>query len=109
MEHTPVDSSGASRGSYRSYAIGFILSIVLTALAFGSVMIGGFSRLTILAIIVGAAIAQILVHLHYFLHLDSSSESRWNLLAFVFTVLIMALFVGGTLWIMYNLNYRMMY
>ncbi len=109
MEHTPVDSSGASRGSYRSYAIGFILSLVLTALAFGGVMIGDFSRLTILVLIVGAAVAQILVHLHYFLHLDSSSESHWNFLAFVFTVLIMALFVGGTLWIMYNLNNRMMY
>lgn len=70
---------------------------------------GGFSSLTILVIIVSAAVAQILVHLHDFLHLDFSLESRWNLLAFVFTVFIMVLFVRGTLWIIYNLNYRMMY
>lgn len=109
MEHTPVNSSGASRGSYRSYITGFILSIVLTALAFGVVMFGDFSRWTILVVIFVAAIAQILVHLHYFLHLDTSSEARWNLLALLFTILIMALFVVGTLWIMYNLHYRMMY
>ena len=58
--------------------------------------------------IFGAAALQILVHLHYFLHLDTSSTMRWNVLALVFTVLILVLFVGGTLWIMANLNYRMM-
>jgi cytochrome o ubiquinol oxidase operon protein cyoD len=46
--------------------------------------------------------------LHYFLHLDTSSAARWNVLALIFTFLIMILFVGGTLWIMSNLNYRMM-
>ena len=51
---------------------------------------------------------QILVHLHYFLHLDVSSEKRWNVLALLFTFSIMTIFVGGTLWVMYTLNYRMM-
>jgi cytochrome o ubiquinol oxidase operon protein cyoD len=61
-----------------------------------------------LAGIFSAGIVQILVHLHYFLHLDTSSTARWNVLAIIFTLIIMVLFVGGTLWIMYNLNYRMM-
>jgi cytochrome o ubiquinol oxidase subunit IV len=51
---------------------------------------------------------QILVHLHFFLHLDGSSAARWNVTALVFTILILALYVGGTLWIMFNLNSRMM-
>ena len=71
-------------------------------------MSGALSRSAVLVGIFGAAIVQILVHLHYFLHLDTSSAARWNVLALMFTVLIMILFVGGTLWIMYNLNYRMM-
>jgi cytochrome o ubiquinol oxidase subunit IV len=58
--------------------------------------------------IIVAAIAQILVHLHYFLHLRKSSDARWNIMALIFTVLIIALFIGGSLWIMYNMNYRMM-
>jgi cytochrome o ubiquinol oxidase subunit IV len=58
--------------------------------------------------IFAAAAVQIVVHLHYFLHLDTSSTMRWNVLALVFALLIMILFVGGTIWIMYHLKYRMM-
>lgn len=108
MNRTHVDRSGASLGSFKSYGTGFIVSIALTAVAFATVMSGAFSRAGSLFAIFTAAVAQILVHLHYFLHLDRSSAARWNVLAMVFTVLIMFLFVGGTLWIMFNLNYRMM-
>lgn len=108
MSHMNIDSTGAARGSFTSYGIGFILSIVLTAVAFGAVMSGALSRPAALAVIFGAAIVQILVHLHYFLHLNTSSSARWNMLAMISTVLIIVLFVGGTLWIMSNLDYRMM-
>ena len=109
MNQPPIDSSGASRGSLKSYGTGFILSIILTAIAFGLAMQGGsLSRGVVFVGIFGAATVQILVHLHYFLHLDTSSKARWNVLALVLTVLIMILFVGGSLWIMSNLNYRMM-
>lgn len=108
MTHTNIDSSGAGRGTYRSYGIGFVLSIVLTVVAFGAVMSGVLSRPTEIFVIFGVAIAQILVHLYYFLHLNTSSSARWNLLAMIFTVLIIVLFVGGSIWIMSNLGYRMM-
>ena len=68
----------------------------------------GMPRWISIAGIFGAAVAQILVHLHYFLHLDTSSAARWNVLALLFTLLIMFLFVGATLWIMSDLKYRMM-
>jgi cytochrome o ubiquinol oxidase operon protein cyoD len=108
MSQTPIDSTGVSRGSLKSYLTGFVLSLILTAIAFTLVMRGTLSSATILAGIFVAGIVQILVHLHYFLHLDTSSAARWNVLAMIFTLLIMILFVGGTLWIMYTLNYRMM-
>jgi len=108
MKDISLDISGARRGSRKSYTLGFILSVILTVVAFGAVMSGALNRPTVLACIAIAAIAQILVHLHYFLHLDSSSSARWNILAMVFAVLIMLLFVIGSLWIMYHLNYRMM-
>ena len=69
---------------------------------------GALSRPLVLMGLLGATVFQILVHLHYFLHLNTSSESRWNVLALLLTFLIMLLFVVGSLWIMYNLNYRMM-
>jgi len=109
MNQTPIDRVGASKGNFKSYAIGFILSMVLTAVAFALVMQGEMlPRWAVFLGIFGTAIVQILVHLHYFLHLDASSTASWNVTALVFTVLIIILFVGGTLWIMSNLNYRMM-
>jgi cytochrome o ubiquinol oxidase operon protein cyoD len=103
-----MDSIGVSRGSRRSYLTGFALSLILTAIPFALVMEGARPASVALAAICLAGLVQILVHLHYFLHLDTSSAARWNVLALLFTLVIMLLFVGGTLWIMYTLNYRMM-
>ncbi len=104
-----MNSGGAGTGSLKSYTIGFLLSVMLTVFAFAVVIKGAaLPRWFVWTGIGFAAVVQILVHLHYFLHLDSSSEARWNVLALIFTVLIMILFVGGTLWIMYDLNVRMM-
>jgi len=108
MNQAHTDITGASRASFKSYVTGFIFSIVLTAIAFGLVMSGALSRSTLLFGIFGAAVVQILVHLHYFLHLSTSSAMRWNVWALLFAVLIIILFVGGTIWIMYHLNHRMM-
>ena len=107
-KHTPADGAGASSGSYKTYAAGFILSILLTLIAFTLVMSGGLPRTAVWVGIFSAAILQILVQLHYFLHLDTSSASRWNIMALLLTVLIMAILVGGSIWIMHSLNDRMM-
>jgi cytochrome o ubiquinol oxidase subunit IV len=58
--------------------------------------------------IFAAAVVQILVHLHYFLHLDRSSAQRWNLMTLLFTLMVMTIFIGGSLWIMLDLHSRMM-
>ena len=108
MTQALIDSTGASRGTLKSYLIGFVLSLILTAIPFALVMSGGWSYTTIVSGIFGAGILQILVHLHYFLHLDTSSAARWNVLALIFTLAIMVLFVGGTIWIMFDLYHRMM-
>jgi cytochrome o ubiquinol oxidase subunit IV len=100
--------TGAGRGNLKSYGTGFILSIVLTVIPFALVMSGAVSRSIIIGGICAAGLVQILVHLHYFLHLDTSSEERWNVMVLLFTLVIMSIFVGGTLWVMYTLNSRMM-
>ena len=108
MNQAPIDSTGVSRGSLKSYLTGFVLSLMLTDIPFALVMSGAWSSAATLAGIFSAGLVQILVHLHYFLHLDTSSAGRWNVVALIFTLLIMVLFVGGTIWIMSSLNYRMM-
>ncbi|MDM5101052.1 cytochrome o ubiquinol oxidase subunit IV [Aeromonas salmonicida] len=108
MSTHSVDNHGASHGSAKSYLIGFVLSVILTAIPFWMVMDGGFTHQTMLITVVVMAVVQIFVHLVYFLHMNTSSEERWNLVALVFTVLIIAIVVVGSLWIMYNLNINMM-
>lgn len=109
MNQSPIQNTGAGTGSMMKYTVGFVLAVMLTTVSFALVMNGAaVARGTVLAAILGAAVAQILVHLHFFLHLDRSSAARWNILALIFTALIMILFVGGTIWIMFDLNARMM-
>jgi cytochrome o ubiquinol oxidase subunit IV len=92
----------------RTYVTGFILAVLLTAIAFSFVMIGGVSKGVAISGILVAAVFQMLVHLHFFLHLDRSSATRWNILSLVFTVLLLFIFIGGTIWVMFTLNQRMM-
>lgn len=102
------NSAGAAHGNVKQYTIGFILSVLLTVIPFGMVMAGGFSRGLLVAVIAITAVAQVLIQLVYFLHMNSSSEQRWNVIAFVYTILTIAILLVGSVWIMNYLHYNMM-
>jgi cytochrome o ubiquinol oxidase operon protein cyoD len=108
MEHAHANPAGESHGSQAAYLRGFILSVILTAAAFAFALSGTLSTTGAMLMIAALAVVQILVHLYYFLHMNASSEQRWNVMAFAFTVVIVAIVVGGTLWVMYNANMNMM-
>lgn len=95
-------------GTFKAYAIGFVLSLILTALPFALVLEGSLPKVTLIFAIFIAAIIQAAVHLHYFLHIDNSQEQRKHVLTLAFTGLIMLIFIAGSVWIMYNLKIRMM-
>lgn len=98
-----------SHGSLRSYMIGFWLSVGLTAVPFYLVMSGMIdSKQIVSAIIVACAVAQIVVHMVCFLHMDAKSEGGWTLMALIFTVIIVVITLAGSLWVMYHLNVNMM-
>ena len=106
--HDHDTAYGESHGTVRYYIIGFILSIVLTVIPYVLVTQHILdSDLTIFSIIV-AGILQLVVQLVFFLHLGSESKPRWNLMAFIFTIVIVGILVVGSLWIMHNLDYNMM-
>ncbi|MEA4858400.1 cytochrome o ubiquinol oxidase subunit IV [Solidesulfovibrio sp.] len=105
--HQAQQQNGAGVGSLRSYGVGFALSILLTAVSFGLVMTGTLPRGVAIVCLFAAAIAQMLVQLRFFLHLDRSSAMYWNVMSLLFTFFIIFLFVGGSIWIMYGLHYRM--
>lgn len=103
-----VSSHDSGHGSVKSYTLGFIFSIILTIIPFYLVMHHSASTETLIIVAVVCAVFQLLIQLICFLHLNSESGPRWNLVAFVFTVLIVGILMVGSLWIMYNLNYNMM-
>ncbi|PZO01730.1 MAG: cytochrome o ubiquinol oxidase subunit IV [Hyphomicrobiales bacterium] len=98
-----------AHGSFRDYMIGFLLSVVLTAIPFWLVMSGalGSNQLTAFAIM-GFAVVQIVVHMVFFLHMNGKSEGGWTMLALVFTLIIVVIVLAGSLWVMYHLNTNMM-
>jgi len=91
----------------RPYLIGFALALILTAIPFALVAVNPLPKSTTLIIIAMAAAIQVLVHLRYFLHLDLTSTPRENLVAIVFTAILIVLMVGGSFWIMFDLHSRM--
>ena len=108
MSHDAQKASGASHSSFKGYATGFLLSLVLTIISFALVMDGTLSHTVIMVGIILAAVVQLMVQMHYFLHLDGSSAQRWNVMALLYTLLIVAILIGGTVWIMVNTQQHMM-
>ncbi|MGF7130335.1 cytochrome o ubiquinol oxidase operon protein cyoD [Paraburkholderia sp. EB58] len=108
MDHGHTAHSGESHGSFGSYTAGFILSVLLTAAAFGIIMTGSLTGQSAVLAIAGLAFVQIIVHLVFFLHMNTSSAQRWNVMAFGFTVLTAVILIVGSLWIMHNVSMNMM-
>ncbi|WP_176516822.1 cytochrome o ubiquinol oxidase subunit IV [Pseudomonas ceruminis] len=97
-----------NHGSVKSYMIGFVLSIILTAIPFGLVMYPSLPKNLTVLIAVAMAVIQVVVHLVYFLHMDRSKEQRSNVSTFLFTAMVIALLVGLSLWIMFSIHFEMM-
>ena len=90
------------------YTIGLVLAVGLTATSFwvantSLLWVGGISLgLTVLAI------AQMGIHLVFFLHVTTGPDNTNNVLALAFGIIIVFLIVVGSLWIMSNLNHNML-
>jgi len=96
-------------GSFRSYITGFVLAAILTILAFWLVMGHVFeNRWATIVLVLGLAVVQIGVHIHYFLHLDTRSEEGWNMLAFIFSAVLVLIVLGASIWAIYQEDQNMM-
>ena len=92
----------------RSYLVGLALAAALTTASFavaGTQIVWGPALSVALVVL---AIAQMGVHLVFFLHITTSPDNTNNALALAFGVLIVLLLIGGSLWIIANLNQNMM-
>jgi cytochrome o ubiquinol oxidase subunit IV len=106
------DNKTVATGSYLTYIVGFLLSLALTLTAFALVKHHldthhlSPSDKYMLAALATLAITQLFVQLTFFLHLDRESKPWWNNTALAFAAVVVVILVGGSIWIMANLNYH---
>jgi cytochrome o ubiquinol oxidase subunit IV len=101
-------SHQSSGDRFKSYTIGLALAVVLTAASFAassSDLVWGPSIPVLLAVL---AIAQMGVHLVFFLHISSAPDSANNVLSLAFGIFVVGLVIFGSMIIMTNLNHNMM-
>lgn len=103
-----MTSPRIERAETMTYAVGYALALGLTVAAFGLVWLRLLSGRTALYVVLGLGLVQMLVHFRCFLHIDLKRNSRADLLLLLFSTLIVALMVGGTLVVLFNLYHRMM-
>ncbi len=94
--------------SYKPQFLGLIFSVLLTVAAYRIVTHYELTDVALTWTIVGLGLAQVLAQLFFFFHLGLESKPQWGLVTFIFTVVVILIVVGGSLWIMDNLNYDLM-
>jgi cytochrome o ubiquinol oxidase operon protein cyoD len=91
-----------------SYIIGFVLSVAVTIVVYILVTRHALPMQGLTYTISALAIVQLIIQLIFFLHIGGGDGARWKIVTFAFAVIIVFIVVGGSLWIMNNLNYNMM-
>ena len=108
-DHAPGDEPEESAGHWILNAnLGLGFSILLTVAAFVLAQTHLIYGPSIPVALIVLAIAQMGVHLVFFLHVTTGPDNTNNVLALAFGVLVVFLIMAGTLWIMANLNGNMM-
>ncbi|NGX46262.1 MAG: Cytochrome bo(3) ubiquinol oxidase subunit 4 [Chlamydiae bacterium] len=94
--------------SFKPLAIGYTLSLLLIVAAYRFLTQYHLTHTELIIALFSFCIVQALIQLIFFMHLGIESKPRWNLITFLFTVLVLVIIVGGSIWIMENLEYNLM-
>lgn len=110
MSHEPSldEVQKEYHGSLRSYLMGFIYCALLTLTSFWLVVSKKLALKHLLYSLVALALIQALIQLRYFLKLGHERKPYWQTLIFAFLVLVLLIIAIGTLWVMFDLNARLM-
>ncbi len=102
-----LGNEDAYKHDLRGYVTGLIAAAGLTIIPFLCVGFGLSAGLTLWAIVI-FGIVQLVVQVRYFLHVDLSPDHRDELHLLLFSALLLSIMALGTLWVVFNMNYRMM-
>jgi cytochrome o ubiquinol oxidase subunit IV len=106
-ERGPGVAENETSASFRTYTAGLVFALLLTAASFIVAQTNLLWPPGVPAGLAVLAVAQMGVHLVFFLHIGTDTDHTNNVLALAFGVLIVALVVAGSLWIMDHLNTNM--
>lgn len=95
-------------GSLKAYMIGFFSCLLLTLASFFLVYAQFFSPHILFYTLIGLAIVQAIVQLLFFLHVGQEAKPRWETISFCFMTMCLLIIVIGSLWVMNDLNKRVM-
>ena len=108
-DHGHGHEDNGPHSTFKGYAIGFVLAVILTAIPFWLVMDKVIANTSTLGFVVlGFAAVQVVVHMIYFLHMNGKVEGGWSLLALLFTMMVLVIMMAGSIWVMYHMNKNMM-
>lgn len=99
-----VHSQEESHGSFKSYTIGFLCSIVLTIIPVAIALGGWLEGTTNAIVLMSAGVLQLIVQLYFFMHLREEKKPRYNLISLILGLVILVVIVAGSMWVMlYNM------
>lgn len=103
-----IDPKHGWNVSFKPSFLGFVLSLILTFAAYRIVVQHHLHSSLLIWTVLGLGVAQMLLQVVFFLHLGLESKPHWNSISFLFMVLVIVVVIGGSLWIMSNLNNYLM-
>lgn len=103
-----MTSPTIEHGEIRSLVLGYGLALLFTLSAFGMVVLHVLTGRQAFYTVLGLGLVQMLIHFRFFLHIDLRRNSLPDLQLLLFSAMIIALMVGGTLVVLFNLHGRMM-
>ncbi|EKS70489.1 MULTISPECIES: cytochrome o ubiquinol oxidase subunit IV [Caballeronia] len=108
MAHAHTETSDFPHVTVRGYLIGFVLAVVLTVASFWAATSGAFKGESAIVALAVLAAVQVIVHVVFFLHVNSSKGQRWHAISFAYTILMSLILIVGTVWVMHNVHMLMM-
>ena len=106
-KHSEHTQHGSEKGTKVSYVVGFILSLIFTAIAYVLVINKSLQGSALLGTILTLAVLQMFVQIFFFLHLGRGPKPLYNIFFFASTVFLILVVVIGSIFIMDNLHYTM--
>lgn len=115
MNHAHVDEERSLQEIQRDwpqtlklYLIGFFGSIILTVISFTFAALNFLPTYPLIAVLILLAISQAVLQLVFFMHMGKEEKPRWMMLLFYFMALVLLIVVLGSIWIISDLDYRVM-